>query len=413
MFNTYLSPLPTAFHGETFDRPKSQLNPLPPGSVGGCANCGKPATKVKLSMCARCKAVAYCSKKCQKAAWKSGHKSVCAAPKAAPTTARPLQNPCPRCSTFEEDEGEAVFCYKCGTFRYCGPCSNDPASAREGPEANRSPCCEACHVAHGRLYRSESDIGKLLYKLVHNRPDHNHAALILAKRVGEGELGFEQDRAGAAAEFLRLSEAGFAPAMAVLAEVLEASPSEGYFPRPADPAAAMRMFATAMDWLRRGAALNHCTALTNLGLHYKNGTGGVVQDKPRAARMFEEASRRNDAVGMCNWAGMLIRGDGIPPSQTRAEKLYMRAASEFNSANGQFMCYQLCRQPVTKTISMEFGLEMCRNAALQGFEPAVRVMEASGFTYEQWGPAGGATTTGSALKSKETTRSALKSRRQR
>lgn len=48
--------------------------------VGGnaCDYCGKP--DAKLSVCARCKMVFYCSKECQKKEWKLGHKKFCRKP---------------------------------------------------------------------------------------------------------------------------------------------------------------------------------------------------------------------------------------------------------------------------------------------------------------------------------------------
>lgn len=45
---------------------------------GSCDNCGKQgAVAGGLKTCKQCKAVRYCSKACQKAAWKGGHKRVC------------------------------------------------------------------------------------------------------------------------------------------------------------------------------------------------------------------------------------------------------------------------------------------------------------------------------------------------
>jgi hypothetical protein len=40
-----------------------------------CAGCGDCASELKA--CSRCKAVYYCSKECQSAHWKSGHKAAC------------------------------------------------------------------------------------------------------------------------------------------------------------------------------------------------------------------------------------------------------------------------------------------------------------------------------------------------
>jgi hypothetical protein len=43
-----------------------------------CANCNKGAEK--LLLCGKCKLVKYCSRDCQVAHFKSGHKKVCKAP---------------------------------------------------------------------------------------------------------------------------------------------------------------------------------------------------------------------------------------------------------------------------------------------------------------------------------------------
>jgi hypothetical protein len=40
-----------------------------------CTQCGELFPK--LHRCTRCKAVSYCSKQCQVAHWKAGHKQVC------------------------------------------------------------------------------------------------------------------------------------------------------------------------------------------------------------------------------------------------------------------------------------------------------------------------------------------------
>ena len=40
-----------------------------------CFHCGKNGVKIR--QCSRCRTVNYCSKQCQKAAWKSGHKEAC------------------------------------------------------------------------------------------------------------------------------------------------------------------------------------------------------------------------------------------------------------------------------------------------------------------------------------------------
>lgn len=55
---------------------RSHRHPMPDVLIQDnsiCANCANPGTK----KCSRCKAVRYCSQKCQEAHWKSGHKKKC------------------------------------------------------------------------------------------------------------------------------------------------------------------------------------------------------------------------------------------------------------------------------------------------------------------------------------------------
>lgn len=47
----------------------------PVGANNACANCHKKSDK--LMMCGKCKQVKYCSRDCQVAHFKSGHKKVC------------------------------------------------------------------------------------------------------------------------------------------------------------------------------------------------------------------------------------------------------------------------------------------------------------------------------------------------
>jgi len=47
----------------------------PVSSTSSCARCGVAGPVLKA--CARCKAVVYCSRECQAAHWKAGHKGSC------------------------------------------------------------------------------------------------------------------------------------------------------------------------------------------------------------------------------------------------------------------------------------------------------------------------------------------------
>jgi hypothetical protein len=57
---------------------KCKMASSPNGKV--CNNCFSPegsATAPKLSACARCGLVVYCSRECQRVHWKAGHKQLC------------------------------------------------------------------------------------------------------------------------------------------------------------------------------------------------------------------------------------------------------------------------------------------------------------------------------------------------
>ena len=67
--------------------PASLLPPSPSSTTNKtCANCGVSATLLaqddrKLLMCSQCRSVRYCSRECQRAHWKAGHKAECNAHK--------------------------------------------------------------------------------------------------------------------------------------------------------------------------------------------------------------------------------------------------------------------------------------------------------------------------------------------
>ena len=75
----------------------------------GCGHCGGAASSSlpggKLSKCARCGTVAYCSKDCQRAHWKAGHKQFCV-PKADRV---PSQQQSPKAAAAAGEQGEGAI----------------------------------------------------------------------------------------------------------------------------------------------------------------------------------------------------------------------------------------------------------------------------------------------------------------
>jgi hypothetical protein len=70
--------------------------------LGACGACAKPCAR--RLVCARCKAVGYCSKECQTLAWQAGHRRECVsaapAPEASRPPAAPEMIPSERCLVF-------------------------------------------------------------------------------------------------------------------------------------------------------------------------------------------------------------------------------------------------------------------------------------------------------------------------
>jgi TPR repeat protein len=58
---------------------------------------------------------------------------------------------------------------------------------------------------------------------------------------------------------------------------------------------------------------------------YRNGTG-VAVDKPRAARLFEQAALEGDADAAFTLANMLRDGEGVPQDAAAAQRWLQRAA---------------------------------------------------------------------------------------
>ena len=91
---------------------------------------------------------------------------------------------------------------------------------------------------------------------------------------------------------------------------------------PPDPHRAVELYKKAAD-------LGNLDALSNLGVCYMKGSGGLRPDPRRGAELFREGAEKDNAVCMFNYAKCLEAGLGVPsgPNAAEAQRWY-RASAE-------------------------------------------------------------------------------------
>ena len=90
----------------------------------------------------------------------------------------------------------------------------------------------------------------------------------------------------------------------------------------------------AVTWFRKAANAGHSRALSNLGLMYANGRGGLPKDDAEAVRWYRLSAEQGDPVGQANLAWMYERGRGLSKSETEAVRWY-RSSAEQDYAEAQ------------------------------------------------------------------------------
>ena len=235
----------------------------------GNLDCGVTGRDKVNQVCAACRAVRYCSRKCQKQHWSSrggNHRAHCqpppdgaaasgppsASPRAPPPAAVPArggndaddpEHSCPICLVNEDDRGQCGQCFECGQL-YCGECNVAETLGR----------IAACPTCRAPLAVSDESTVERLLRLVGRSPGRHTP-------VAQSNLGaMYQNGTGV----------------------------------PQDHTEAARLYQLAAD---QGDAM----AQWGLGVMYHNGTG-VLQDNPKAARLFKLAADQGyqpaqDALG--------------------------------------------------------------------------------------------------------------------
>ena len=299
-----------------------------------CANVGCPATgrdKVN-KRCARCGAVWYCSRRCQRQHWDArggNHRGHCkpapsprqlASARASPTVAAAGRDdgnnepahPCPICLVNEDNHGQCGQCFECGRL-YCGDCN---VPDRMGRVAN-CPTCRAPVTVSAKVR-----VKRLRCLIARSPGRHTPVALSNLGAMYQDGTGVPQDATEAARLYRIAADQGGATGQLNLGMMHAAG------------AGIAQDFSKAARWYRLAADQGEATGQFNLGVLYADGTG-VPQDFTEAARWHRLAADQGHTRGQFNLGTLYADGTGVAQDYTEAARLY-RLAADQGHTRGQF-----------------------------------------------------------------------------
>jgi hypothetical protein len=353
-----------------------------------CANCGEEGAD---KQCARCKQVGYCSRECQAAHWKNGHREICA------QIAAPLKHPCPECKLREDDADEPFMCYYCGHFNCCGTCYGnfipDHLSEYCKDGAIITCICASCYL---KSPEPKSDLAKQLDKvaaletLLADKPTGRHSVnaryMLCSLKLYEhvDETSFLEVQA-ARKELVKLGlEESHGPSLFALA-CLHDDGAYRYNDGPIHIDPKHKHFKTDPDkhrkYLKASAKQGFTKAVMEVGTCYKNGSSGFPKDWKLAQDYLEQAATQGDQKAMVNISEIFLKGgNGVVSNPAKAFKYIKKAATKYDNANAMFMLFQFSRmREKPGPINIEEGVEWLFKSAELGFPPAKSFMDSMPF----------------------------------
>ena len=323
-----------------------------------CGNCRSPEGSggiSKLSACARCGLVVYCSRDCQRSHWKANHKHHCVAN--ADRAPQKQDRACEDDGSKSTVEGEE-----------CSICLDSISEA--------SSCTLQCkHVFHAACVAELRKFGvdqacPLCRTLLPPGPEQRNEEasrryMLIYRVVERGDASWSalpkwaQEEADAAIrEWQASADEGNACAQynvgiqyetgeLIVQNYVEAA---RWFEKAAKQGLAGAQFnlgnyrklgqgvvqseVEATRWYKKAAAQGHLEAQNSLGFQYQDGLG-VAQSYEEAVRWYRKAADQGHPMAQCNMGVMYELGNGVPRSDENATRYFKKAADQ-GLAVGQF-----------------------------------------------------------------------------
>ena len=358
-----------------------------------CGNCLAPEGQggVTLTVCPQCKLTPYCSKPCQTAHWKTGHKQHCLTPEQ-----RRVQAPAPaqgaRASSAGAEQGpdECPICLdpltsgtvctlpcthtfhaacvaELRSFGIKQACPMCRADLPPGPEKLFEEATRRYFIVERRVVRGEASWGALtkaqqremneVIGLLRSAAEQGHAnaQYNLGNLFDRGE-GVKQDFDEAVRLYRKAADQGHAIAQCNLGTM--------YY----QGKGMKQDFGEAVRLYRKAADQGHASAQCILGHMYDQGKG-VKEDFSEAVRLYRKPADQGHAGAQCNLGTMYANGEGVKQDFGKAARLYRKAADQ-GDANAQFNLGFMYAEG--QGVKHDFGeaVRLYRKAADQGLANA-------------------------------------------
>ena len=292
---------------------KDKKNSNPNGKVcGNCSTGEGNESAPKLSACARCSLVYYCSKECQRAHWKANHKLRCISkadrarqqdPREAHKDASAAASVMEKCAICLELLSKESACALPCAHVFHGKCVSE---LRKFGVEQACPLCRTLLPPGPEKVFEESS---RRYVLILRQIETDRASWSALSASAQREVD------AAIAGWQAAAEEGHLQAQFNLGVIFK----EGRGVTQSDKEAAR--------WFRKAAEQGDSVAQGSLGLLFEGGRGMAKNDK-EAAHWFRKAADQGDAQAQCNLGLVFLEGRGVAQSDKEAARWYRKAADQ-------------------------------------------------------------------------------------